>query len=187
MAAINRNIKSGNFVPGFEAYTRPEEIEVMGKYLRAGIKKLNEGMELDTEAASGITNREKVKNIKDLPEEVEEIIENPRSELVLSKLREVLEKKGDKIKLDTTKETLKDLERKYNLGTEKEVLKDNLDNISLNTEKEEIETDQNISLNLKKESIERNNFETKLEDKKESISENKEIFLLPDQLIVKYK
>lgn len=186
MAAINRNIKSGNFVPGFEAYTRPEEIEVMGKYLRAGINKLNESMELDKEAEEGITNRAKVKSIKNLPEEVEEIIENPRSELVLSKLREVLEKKEDKIKLDTTKETLKDLERKYNLSTEKEKLEADPD-ISLDVKKEELKANQNISLNSKKESIEKNNLKSELENKKESITENKEISLEKDRELLSGK
>ena len=70
MASLNKNIQTGNFIPGSEEYTRPEEIAIMGKYLRAGIQSLSDSLDLENDLGSpGIVNKAKIKNIKNLPGE----------------------------------------------------------------------------------------------------------------------
>ena len=64
MASLNRNIQTGNFIPGSEEYTRPEEISIMGKYLRAGIKDLTDTLDVSGTDSPGISNKAKIKNIK---------------------------------------------------------------------------------------------------------------------------
>ena len=63
MASLNKNIQTGNFIPGSEEYTRPEEIAIMGKYLRAGIKELNESLNIESSESPGISNKAQIKNI----------------------------------------------------------------------------------------------------------------------------
>jgi tRNA-2-methylthio-N6-dimethylallyladenosine synthase len=46
---LNKNIQTGNFIPGSEEYTRPEEIAIMGKYLRAGIRSLSDSLDLEND------------------------------------------------------------------------------------------------------------------------------------------
>ena len=66
MASLNKNIQTGNFIPGSEEYTRPEEIAIMGKYLRAGIQSLNEDIELPTTDSSDTSGKARLVKVKEL-------------------------------------------------------------------------------------------------------------------------
>ena len=126
MAAINRNIKTGNFIPGSEEYTRPEEISIMGKYLRAGIKDLSESLEISNNSSPGITNKAIIKDINKLPgdETIDEINNSSGNIQSLSRIKDILREQGK----------LEELEQK------KEYLFRKINNLSLNEEKELIES-----------------------------------------------
>lgn len=102
MASLNKNIQTGNFIPGSEEYTHPEEIAIMGKYLRAGIKELNESIDLsDTLGGTvfGVSNKAKLKDIKSLPgDETLSEIDNGAGEVrTLSRLYETLKKSNNEL------------------------------------------------------------------------------------------
>ncbi len=126
MAAINRNIKTGNFIPGSEEYTRPEEISIMGKYLRTGIKDLSESLEISNNSSPGITNKAVIKDINKLPgdETIDEIDNSSGNIQSLSRIKDILREQGK----------LEELEQK------KEYLFRKINNLSLSEEKELIES-----------------------------------------------
>lgn len=171
MASLNRNIQTGNFIPGSEEYTRPEEISIMGKYLRAGIKDLTDTLDVSGTDSPGISNKAKIKNIKNLPgEETLDGINNNSGDIKsLSTLKESLKKQEEeKLKLSESKEFINsELKENFELSETKESLntieksiniqdqllrEDNLlgiKKISLPDLKEQIESNESGNLEVK--------------------------------------
>lgn len=91
MAALNNNIKTGNFIPGSETYTRPEEIAIMSKYLKSGIQNLRDSLDLgERSTVFTAPGQAEMKNISSLPGK-ETIDSLQREDISLSKLSESLE------------------------------------------------------------------------------------------------
>lgn len=155
MASLNRNIKTGNFIPGSEEYTHPEEIAIMGKYLKAGIKELSDNLSLVSDADKGISSNAEIKSIKNLPgeetltgigNENEKINQLNSSLEELKTLQNKLEldnefeklvrQKEEDLNLEVNLERLQNLEKQEKLETDYTKLSVENKNLSLGNEKE---------------------------------------------------
>ena len=125
MASLNRNIKTGNFIPGSEEYTRPEEIAIMGKYLKAGIKELNDELNLGTEYEKGISNKAQIKDINNLPGK--------------ETLTGISSRSGQINHLDKLKETLKSVNKDLELNEGFSEIPKEKKKISLDEDNEKIQ------------------------------------------------
>lgn len=173
MASLNKNIQTGNFIPGSEEYTRPEEIAIMGKYLRAGIKELNESLSIESSESPGISNKAQIKNISELPgEDTLEKINDSNSSVSksLEKVLETLPKEKKNISLDTNSEkinitkerilsedsfnrpknydTLPKGKKDFSLDNTKEVLDKKGKNIFLEDQKETIKSNESGNIEV---------------------------------------
>lgn len=152
MAAINRNIQTGNFIPGSEVYTRPEEISIMGKYLKAGIKELTETLDVSDTDSPGISNKAKIKNIKNLPgeETLEGINNNSGVTKSLNEVREsLLRQDQEKLKLSENKESIRTKSEDLKLSSKlSESDKIQRKNISLYETKEKIDSNEDGNLEV---------------------------------------
>ena len=156
MASLNRNIKTGNFIPGSEEYTRPEEIAIMGKYLRSGIKNLSDSLELETEYDKGISNKAQIKNLDSLPGE--------------ETLTGISSKSGNIDHLDQVKEVLKYSNKHLELDTEFEKITKNKDNQELSSDVEKLEkSSKKLKLDTNILPLDKQNKDILLEDSKDKI------------------
>lgn len=107
MAALNKNIKTGNFIPGSETYTRPEEIAIMSKYLKSGIQDLRDKTNLGERDTVYVSpGQAEMKSIDSLPgSETLDSLQDTTHKVSLSKVSETLKVQKD-IKLDNEREIL---------------------------------------------------------------------------------
>ena len=159
MASLNKNIQTGNFIPGSEEYTHPEEIAIMGKYLRAGIKELNESLSLGNSetSLSSISNKAQLKNVSELPGEntLEKINDfNSSVSKSLEKVLETLPKEKKEIHLDLDSEKIDISEEKipsensFNRSKNYDILPKEKKEISLGNRKEVIESNESGDLEV---------------------------------------
>ena len=164
MASLNKNIQTGNFIPGSEEYTRPEEIAIMGKYLRAGIQSLNEDIELPTTDSSDTSGKARLVKVKELPgEETLSGINNHNGEIeTLNKLRETLKKTDTNLNLSENKETIDSTEENFlskesfNRLKNYSTLPKGVEKVELDKDRDEIRKRKDISLSKQKETISSN-------------------------------
>ena len=157
MASLNKNIQTGNFIPGSEEYTRPEEIAIMGKYLKAGIKELNESLSIEGSESPGISNKAQIKNISELPgENTLEKINDSNSSVSksLERVLETLPKEKKDIFLDTDSEKIDITEERilsedsFNRPKNYDTLPKGKKDFSLNNTKETIKSNESGNIEV---------------------------------------
>ena len=172
MASLNRNIKTGNFIPGSEEYTRPEEIAIMGKYLRSGIKNLSDSLELETKYDKGISNKAQIKNLDSLPgEETLTGISNKSSNVDhLDQVKEVLKYSNKHLELDTEFEKITKNRDNQELSGDVEKLKKSSEKLKLDENEELLRTSQEkLKLDTNILPLDKQNKDILLEDNKDEI------------------
>ena len=177
MASLNRNIKTGNFIPGSEEYTRPEEIAIMGKYLKAGIKERDNELSLGSDYEKGISNKAQIKGINSLPgEETLTGINNNSGQINhLDRLKETLKVINKDLELNNDFSEIPKEKKKIELNENNEKIETSGEKLKLDNDKESLEIKENNDLIKDVEKLPKGSKKISLESSKSIIQNNEEI------------
>jgi hypothetical protein len=187
MASLNRNIKTGNFIPGSEEYTRPEEIAIMGKYLKAGIKERDNELSLNSDYEKGISNKAQIKGINSLPgEETLTGINNDSGQINhLDRLKETLKVINKDLELNNDFSEIPKEKKKIELNENNEKIETSGKKLKLDSDKESLEIKENSDLVKDVEKLPKGSKEISLESSKSIIWNNEEINPIDSRLYEK--